>query len=71
MVEFEELNNNSYNDDKIIIYYLLGLRSRFGRLVISFVRDAIESSTTFGIGNGGGGGSTLLSSVVSFMTSRF
>jgi len=53
---------------KIInLIYLLGLRSRFGRLVISFVRDAIESSTTIFV-IGGGSGSILLSSVVSFMT---
>jgi len=56
---------------KSSLFYLLGLRSRFGRLVISFVRDAIESSITFVIGNGGGGGSTLVSSIVSFMTSRY
>jgi hypothetical protein len=54
---------------EFIFYSLLGLRSRFGRLVISFVRDAIESSITMFII--GGGGSILLSSVVSFMTFNF
>jgi len=55
------------NKNKNFIH-LLGLRSRFGRFVDSFVRDAIESSTTF---NEDGRGSTLLSSIISFMTSRF
>lgn len=46
----------------------LGLRSRFGRLVISLVREAIESSTMLWFVVVGRN-SVLFSSIVSFMTS--
>ena len=67
---------NSYSEERQPIdrrtpasSILRGLRSRFGRLVISLVRDAMESSIVLVVGTGVDDESAFGSSVGSFIAS--